>query len=298
MAWLNYHHLYYFWTAVRKGSIVAACESLRLAPSTVSAQIHALEKQLGHKLMRRSGKRLIATEAGEFVYRYADEIFALGEDLLAAAHEGGPWKPQRVFVGIVDALPEAAGTLVDRTCPSPEGAGPGYLPAGDGWTVASTAGIGRVWTWFSRIRQRLVPSAYMRTVACWVSRELRFLPQENWRKYYRKSFPRSLQGAPLLIPTENTSLRVRLDQWLESKSIRPTIIGEFEDHAMLRAFAESGEGIVPIPSLVKRQFLRGGLLEEVGKTDEIRIQFYGITTERKLKYPPVVAICERPQRAS
>ncbi len=87
-----------------------------------------------------------------------------------------------------------------------------------------------------------------------------------------------------MIPTENTSLRVRLDHRLESKSIRPTIIGEFEDHAMLRAFAESGEGIVPIPSLVKRQFLRGGLLEEVGKTDEFASSFTASRRNGNCKY--------------
>ena len=297
MAWLNYHHLYYFWTAVRKGSIVAACESLRLAPSTVSAQIHALENQLGHKLMRRSGKRLVATEAGEFVYRYADEIFSLGQDLLAAAHEGGPWKPQRVFVGIVDALPKLlAHWLIEPALRLKERARVICRQGTAGQLLAQLAlGELDVVLSDSPASSAVRVHAYSRMLG---ESGVAFLASGKLARIYRKRFPGSLQGAPLLIPTENTSLRQSLDQWLESKSIRPTIIGEFEDHAMLRAFAESGEGIVPIPSLVKRQFLRGGSLEVVGKTDEIRIQFYGITTERKLKYPPVVAICERPQRAS
>jgi LysR family transcriptional regulator, transcriptional activator of nhaA len=85
---------------------------------------------------------------------------------------------------------------------------------------------------------------------------------------------------------------------MDRKGLRPVIVGEFEDHAMLRAFAESGEGIVPVPALVKRQFLRGGILSEIGRTAEIRIAFYAITTEKKLKFEPVVAICRRPRRSN
>lgn len=296
MAWLNYQHLYYFWTAVRKGGIVAACESLRLAPSTVSAQIHSLENQLGQKLMRRSGKNLIPTEAGDSVFRYADEIFAIGEDLLAAVQQGEPWKPRRVNVGIVDALPKlVAHWLVEPALRLPERVRV-VCQEGTARKLLAQLAVGDLDVVLSD--SPVSPAVRIRAHSRMLGESgVTFLASRRLAKRYRGGFPRSLQGAPLLVPTENTSLRLQLDEWLDRKGLRPTIVGEFEDHAMLRAFAESGEGIVPVPAIVKPQFLRGGILSEIGRTAEIRIAFYAITTEKKLKFEPVVAICHRSQRS-
>jgi LysR family transcriptional activator of nhaA len=295
MIWLNYQHLYYYWMAVRKGSIAAACESLRLAPSTVSTQIHSLENQLGQKLMRRAGKRLVATDAGELVFRHAEQIFAIGEDLLTAMREDNPWKPRRFQVGIVEALPKLLAHWLIRPALRLRERARVICREGRAAELLAQLAVGELDLVLSD--SPASPAVRVRAYSRMLGESgVAFLASGKLARVYRRRFPQSLDGAPLLIPTDNTSLRAKRDQWLETKAVRPNIIGEFEDHAMLRAFADSGEGIVPIPSLVKQQFLRGGRLREVGRTNEIRIQFYGITTERKLKYAPVIAICERPQR--
>lgn len=293
MGSLNYQHLYYFWNVIRRGSVVAACESLRLAPSTVSAQIHDLEDQLGHKLTRRAGKNLVATETGKLVFQYADKIFMLGEDLMTALQQEAEKEPERVHVGIADVLPKSlARRLIEPAlrlrAPARvichEAAAEELLArliAGDLDVILSDS-PGPSGT--------MAAETHTRTLA---ESEVVFMASRKLANMYRDHFPRSMEGAPMLIPTEESSLRIKLDRWLESKRLHPLVVGEFEDHAMLRAFAESGEGIVPIPSLVERQFRRGRALEKIGKIGDIRVQYYGITTEEKIKYPTVRAICTR-----
>ena len=106
MEWLNYHHLLYFWTVVRTGSVAAASEELRLAPPTISVQIRRLEEQLGEKLVRRSGRRLVTTEMGQAVFRYADEIFSLGRELLDMVRGRPTERPMKLIIGVVDVMPK------------------------------------------------------------------------------------------------------------------------------------------------------------------------------------------------
>ena len=104
MEWLNYHHLLYFWTVVREGGVVRAAEKLRLSQPTVSAQVKALEARLGEKLFTRVGRRLVPTDVGQVVYRYADEIFSLGRELLDTVQGRATGRPMRLVVGVADVL--------------------------------------------------------------------------------------------------------------------------------------------------------------------------------------------------
>ena len=78
MEWLNYHHLFYFWTVVKAGSIHKAGLELRISPPAISTQLKLLEDQLGEKLLVRAGRRLVLTETGTTVFGYAEDIFSLG----------------------------------------------------------------------------------------------------------------------------------------------------------------------------------------------------------------------------
>ena len=100
MEWVNYHHLLYFWMVAREGSLARASSELRLAQSTVSKQIHQLEETLGHRLFSKSGRRLVLTESGRVVFRYAEEIFGLGREMLNTLRDRPIGKPLRVTVGV------------------------------------------------------------------------------------------------------------------------------------------------------------------------------------------------------
>lgn len=295
MEWLNYHHLYYFWTVVRKGSIVSACETLRLSPSTISAQLHELEESLGQKLLVRSGRALVPTEAGKIVDSYAEEIFSLGHEMLETIKKDGSSKPMRLSVGIVDALPKlVAHWLMEPALRLPRGVrlvcregSPGrllsQLATGDLDVVLSDAPAGPS----SRVR------AYNHLIA---KSGVSFIATPKLYVRHRKNFPRSLDGAPMLLPPDDTAFRSELDKWFESLRIRPAVMGEFEDNAMLRAFAESGDGIVPVASCVEQNFVRSSNLRRIGRTGAVEVSFYAISTEKKLQHPPVVAICEGVRR--
>jgi LysR family transcriptional activator of nhaA len=291
MEWLNYHHLYYFWQVVRSGSITRACEELLLAPPTVSAQLRSLEEQLGEKLLTRSGRGLVATEVGQMVFRYAEEIFGLGRELMDAVKQRPTGRPVRLAVGVDDVLPkEIAQALIEPALHLRE---PVRL-------LCREASLERLMAMLALHELDVVLSdasvtptlnvrAYNHLLGeCGVS----WMATPPLAKKYRRGFPRSLDGAPILLPTDDTAIRRGLDQWCGAQAIRPLLVGEFEDYALLRAFAQRGMGVIPVPSVLENTFKRQYGFARIGAAPAIRNRFYAVSIERKIRHPAVLAICE------
>jgi LysR family transcriptional regulator, transcriptional activator of nhaA len=293
--WLNYHHLLYFWSVVRTGSVAAASVELRLAPPTVSVQIRRLEEQLGEKLLRRSGRRVIPTEMGQAVFRYADDIFSLGRELLDMVRGRPSGRPMHLVVGVVDVLPKSIahlliepalqlGEKVRLVCRE---ADPEQLLAQLSLqsldVVLADAPIG--------------PSVKVRAYNHLLGESgVSFLGSARLAKTFRRRFPRSLHGAPLLLQATNTAIRRSIDQWLDSIDVRPDIVGEFEDSELLWEFGGAGHGIFPVATVLEKQVRRIHPVELLGRTDAARSRYYAISVERRLKHPAVVAICETARR--
>src|SRR5689334_13722118 len=247
MEWLNYHHLLYFWTVVRAGSIHKASQELRVSPPAISKQLKLLEEQLGEKLLARSGRRLVLTDTGRTAFSYAEDIFTLGRELLDVIKNRPVGRPLRLDVGVVDVMPKVVvQTLLEPALHIDETvrivcreASPDQL-------------LGRLATHELDVVLSDSPAdptlkirAYSHLLGeCGVL----FVSGQQTAKQYRSKFPRSLDGAPMFLPTDNTALRRNLDFWFESKGIRPRVIGEFEDYALLRAFGETGLGVFALPS--------------------------------------------------
>ena len=295
MEWLNYHHLLYFWMVVRTGSVSAASAELRLAPPTISVQIRRLEEQLGEKLLRRSGRRLLPTEMGQAVFRYADEIFSLGGELLDMVRGRPTHRPMKLIVGVVDVMPkfiahwliEPALRLGERVRIVCREASPEQLLAQLSLqsldVVLSDAPIG--------------PGVSVRAYNHLLGETgVSFLGNARLAQTHRRRFPKSLHGAPILLPATNTAIRRSIDQWLETADIRPDIVGEFEDSELLWEFGGAGDGIFPVPTVLERHLTRLHRVKVVGRTDAVRGRFYAISVERRLKHPAVVAICETARR--
>jgi len=289
MEWLNYHHLLYFWNVVRAGSIQKASEQLRISPPAISAQLKLLEDQLGEKLLTRSGRRLVLTETGRKVFSYAEDIFALGRELMDVLKNRPIGRPLRLDVGVVDVMPK----VVVQTLLEPA------LHLGETVRLvcreaASDQLLGRLATHEldvvlsdSPVDPSLKIRAYSHLLGeCGVI----FVAGRKSAPRYRRGFSQSLNGAPMFLPTDNTAFRRNLDFWFESKGIRPAVMGEFEDYALLRAFGETGTAIFPLPSVVKTQLRKQKGLSVIGAINDVRIQFYAISAERKLQHPAVVAI--------
>jgi LysR family transcriptional regulator, transcriptional activator of nhaA len=290
MEWLNYHHLFYFWMVVRAGSIHKASVELRISPPAISTQLKILEDNLGEQLLVRSGRRLILTEVGTTVFDYADDIFSLGRELMDVVKNRPIGRPLHLDVGVVDVMPKIAVQLLLEPAfhlPQPVRIACREASADQLLARLATHELDVVLS-DSPVDPALKIRAYGRLLGeCGIT----FAATSRAARRLKGRFPECLNAIPMLLPTENTALRKNLNFWFESRAIRPTIVGEFEDYALLRAFGLTGTGVFPVPSIFKRQIQNEGRVRIVGSTDEVRCYFYAISAERKIQHPAVVAIC-------
>lgn len=292
---LNYHHLLYFWTVAREGSVAAATRKLNLAQPTISMQLAKLQRSLGCQLFERVGRGLVLTEMGQTVFRYADEIFSLGRELQSVVGGQNSDRPLRLVVGVPDALPK----LVTYRLLKPvfKLAEPVQLEcfeakleqlladlAANRFDVLLTdapLGVG------ARVRAFNHPLGDCGIVFCGTPALAR---------RYRRTFPHSLVEAPLLLPSEHTDLRRSLDHWFDEQGIRPNIVGQFDDSALMKEFGLGGLGLFPVPQVVLSEVKRQYRVEVVGGLDSVRSRFFAITSVRRLKHPAVIAISEAARR--
>ena len=289
---LNYQHLLYFWTVVREGGITQASAVLHLSAPAISAQLKTLEARLGEKLLAKSGRRLVATEVGQLVYRYAEEIFGLGRDLLATLAQRPTGRPLRLVVGIDDVLPkEIAYRLLD---PALRIAQPVHLVCREGTLERLTVDLAAhdvdVVLSDAPMSPRFDIRAYNhplgRCNVVWMG------PRALAKKLLR-GFPQSLTGARILLPTDDTAIRRSLDQWLDRREVRPIPIGEFEDYALLREFARAGHGVAPVPAVLSGQFRDRYGFQTIGQAEGVEAQFFAISLERKIRHPALAAVMEQ-----
>ena len=291
MEWLNYHHLLYFWTVAREDGVAQAAKALRLSQPTISGQVRALEEALDLQLFDRSGRKLVLTEDGHVVFRYADEIFHLGRELLDTIKGRPTGRPLRLRVGVSDLLPKLVahrllvpalrlsepvqivchGDKTERLLAQ-------LAVQGLDLVLADTPVGGQV-----RVR------AFNHLLGeC----GLTFFAVPELARRHRRNFPMSLDGAPLLLPTEDSLVRRSLDHWFEALDIRPRIVAEFDDSGLLKAFGQGGEGIFGAPTVVEAGVRRQYGVQVVGRTEDVVERFYAITVERRIKHPAVATISE------
>ena len=291
MEWLNYHHLLYFWIVAREGGLLPAGKVLRVSHPTLSAQIHALEDRLGEKLLVKEGRKLVLTEMGRTVYRYAEEIFTVGRELLEAVKGRAKGQPLRFDVGIADSVPK----LVVRRLLEPalalaesvrlvcrEDAHENLLVRLASHeldlviTDAPVSPGSRVRAFNHLLGETKVSLFATKELAC----------------TYRRGFPKSLDNAPMLLPLENLTLRRSLDQWFDHLGIKPRVVAEFEDGALLNVFGRDGVGIFPAPTVIEKEVTRQYGVVPLGLAEGVRERYYAISVERRLKHPAIVAITE------
>jgi LysR family transcriptional activator of nhaA len=302
----------YFWTVAREGGVARAAEKLHLSSPTISAQIHELEDMLGDKLFERRGRSLVLTEVGQLVYKYADDIFTLGRELLDAVKLGPDTRPTKLNVGITDGMPKSISAALLE---------PALAMDPPCTVIAHEDKIDRLLVELATFRIDLILSdiplgasagggaggaggqqirAYNHLLG---EAGVTFFGAKSICGKYAKNFPQCLDGAPVFLPTRNTALRRSLDQYFDTHKIHPRILGEFEDSALLQTFGASGRALFPASSLVEEEVTRANGVKAIGTLDGnpgasgtgsgggVRERFYAISPERKLKHPAVVQIC-------
>lgn len=290
MAWLNYHHLLYFWTVAREGSITRACEVLHLTQPAVSAQLRTLERSLGEKLFERRGRTLVLTDTGRIVYRYAEEIFTLGRELQQTLAGRPAGRPARVVIGVVDSMPKLlAYRLLE---PVVRAAEPVRMVLREGPINRLVADLA-VHALDVVLSDAPVPAtvpvkAFSHLLGeCGVA----IFATPALAASHRRRFPASLHGAPFLLPLEGTTLRRSLDEHLGALEIRPTPVAEIEDSALLKVFGQAGVGLFAAPTAVEHDLRRQYGVRVVGRFETIRERFYAISVERRIRHPAVQLIC-------
>lgn len=292
---MNYHHLRYFWAAAREGGITRAAQKLHVSQPSLSAQIRHLERALGEKLFTRSGRTIVLTEMGRIAFRYAEEIFGLGREMVEAFAGQPTGRPARVRVGIANVIPKLiAYRLLEPALRLPEPVRLECLEDDPESLLAELA----LHHLDVVLADTPVPpivriQAYSHLLGeCGVS----IFATRELAGAHRRGFPRSLDAAPLLLPTENTSQRRSLQQWFDREGIRPHIVAEFEDSSLLKAFGEAGRGLFPAPSAIERDICRHYGVEVVGRLPLVRERYYALTVQRRIRHPAVVAISETAKR--
>jgi len=275
----------------REGGLAPAAQVLHLAHPTISSQIHALEDALGERLFVKSGRRLVMTEMGQVVYRYAEEIFGLGQEMLDVVRGRATGRPVKLLVGVADVLPKlVVHRLLEPARRLPEPVvlvvtedkpdrllAELSLHALDVVLADAPVGAGSSVKAFNHL---LGESG------------VTLMAEKRLAASLRRGFPRSLDRAPMLLPCAHTTLRRSIDQWLGARELRPRVVGEFDDSALMKVFGQTGAGVVPAPTVVERDVAAQYGLSVVGRVEGVRERFYAISVEKRLKHPAVVAISE------
>jgi len=289
--WLNYHHLLYFWMVAKEGGITAAAEQLHLSQPTLSTQIQKLEKSMGVKLFQRKGRSMLLTDTGHVVFRYADEIFNLGRELTDAVRGRPTDDTLRLLVGVPDALPKL---IVYRLLkPALEMEEKVRLVCYEGKLKELLSDLAMHRLDVVLANSPLSPDANVRAFNHLLGQcDVTIFGSESMAEKYKANFPHSLDGAPMLLPTQNTTMRRALEQWFDETNIRPETIHEFEDSALLKVFGQVNAGMIVVPTPVAEEVGRQYSLVPIGRIPEISERFYAISVERRLKHPAVLAISE------
>ena len=287
MDWLNYHHLLYFRTVAKEGGITPAANVLRLSHPAISSQVRKLEEALGEELFDRSGRRLELTEMGRLVYRYADEIFTLGGELLDTVR--GRRFGARLRVGVTSMLPKlVVRRLLQPALALPE---PVRLLLTEDSHERLLAGLALHELDVVLTDAPVPPGSSVRAFNHLLGASpITFFATPDRAGPLRTDFPRSLDGTDFLMPTEGAAMRRSLDRWFDALDIRPRVVAEIQDSGLLKVFGGDGLGTFAAPALVEEAIVAQYGVEILGRTDDVAEQFFAITGERKLKNPAVAAL--------
>lgn len=292
MEWLNYHHLRYFYVAAKEGSLARAAAALHVSQPSISEQISELEGALGEALFRRVGRNNRLTDAGQVVFNYAEEIFQLGSELLSAVQQRPGGRTVRFNVGVADSFPK----LVSNEILKPVFAQPQPVHI-----VCREGKMGDLLAQLVAHRLNVVladepaPSSTNFKVFSHPLGEstVTLCAEAKLATKLKRNFPQSLNRAPALLPTENTVLRRVLETWFRARDVKPDVVAECEDLALMKVLAAEGRGFIAVPTVALKEAVSRYQFRSLGQASGCHLQFYALTAERRITHPAVALITGR-----
>ena len=293
MKWLNYHHLRYFHVVAKEGSLARAAAVLHVSQPSISEQVRELENVLGEKLFRREGRKNRLTDTGQMVFDYAEEIFALGRELMSAVEQRPGSRTLRLNVGVADSFPK----LVTSEILKPVFSMPQAVHV-----VCREGKMEDLLPMLAAHRLDLVlsdepaPSTANLKVFSHPLGEshVTLCAEARLAARLRRKFPRSLDGAAALLPVGNSALRRSLEIWFRSHGLQPNVVAEFEDLALMKVMAADGQGFIALPTVALGEAVTRYGFRSLGEASGCRVQFHAITAERRIAHPAVALITRRP----
>lgn len=290
MSNLNFKHLRYFWMVAKTGSIVRASEQLHLTPQSISGQLGDLESSLGVQLLRKAGRGLVLTDMGRRVFSYADEIFTLGSELVDETQNQQARKSTPFRIGITDSVPKSVAYQVIKPVLSIEDQIRLICREGKLASLLSEMSVNQL---DLVIADRPMPAslnvrAYNHLLG--QSSLAIFGTKALLASYQDKPFPNLLHNAPFLMPGEDFIFQEKLMNWFVSKKVYPSIVGEFDDSALLKSFGQGGAGFFAAPVAISDYICHQYGVEKVGVVEGVVEELYAITTQRRITHPAVIAI--------
>lgn len=291
MDWLNYHHLRYFWMVSKEGGLKQAAVKLGVSQPSISAQVGELESALGVKLFRPHGRTRVLSEAGQVVFRFADEIFSLGGELMNALRQRPTALSLRLHVGVADSFPKLlTGEILQPAFAMPQAV---YMVCREG-KLEDLLGQLAAHRLDIVLADEPAPSGTpVRTFNHPLGESsIAFCAAGPKAAAWRRGFPRSLHDAPAFLPSDNTPLRRAVEAWFRAHDIRPRVMAEFDDLALMKSMASGGGGFVALPTVVVPEATRQYGFRVLGDAEDHRIHFRAITAERRVIHPAVAWITE------
>lgn len=287
---MNYKHLYYFWWVAKTGGVVKAGEYLHVTPHTISGQIGILEDDLGTPLYAKRGRNIELTEAGKLAFGYAQDIFALGAELEESLrnYRAGD-RPIEFRVGVADAVPKRiAYHLIEPATRLPESV---HIVCRESKLESLLAELAGHRLDLVIAGAPIPPSVSVRAYNHLLGESgVSFFAAGRILKSLKGKFPACLNGAPMLVPTRDVAVRSRLDRWCEENKLRPRVVGEFDDSALMKAFGQREAGVFIGPTVIESDIETQYGVKAIGRSKEIIEEFFAISIERRVTHPCVVAI--------
>ncbi len=294
MDWLNYHHLRYFWAVAKEGSLSRAAAKLHVSQPSISEQIRELEDALGEKLFRREGRKNVLTDAGRVAFGFAEEIFALGRELVNTIKRQPGARAMRLHVGVVDSFPKlVTNEILKPVFSMPE-------------TVHVICREGKMEDLLAQLTAHRLdivlgdePASSSTSFNVFMhplgETGTTFCAEKKLAARLRRGFPRSLHGAPALLPSENTPFRRALEGWFREQQMQPRVVAEFEDLALMKVVASEGRGFIAVPTVAETDAVKNYGFHTIGRAEDCRMRFHAVTAERRIVHPAVVLITNQAQ---
>ncbi len=296
MEWLNYHHVYYFWLVAKEQSVTKAASILKVSQPTVSAQLKNLEDFLGEKLFDRVGKKIFLTDQGKITFRFADEIFSLGKEMLQTLRGQSVSRPVKFSIGIAEVIPK----LIVHQLLQPifaldknyeihcfEGAPEKLLMDLSFFNldlvILDTEAPAML---KNKFHSHLFGSS---SISCFAGKKLT-------QSLKKQAFPKCLNEAPMLLPTKHSTIRQELEAWLFKQKIKAKLVGEFQDTALMKVFGQDSIGFFFGPSVIEKDICRQYKVEVLGRIHSIKEKFFAISAKRKIIHPASLAVTTHAQK--